>query len=223
MKLILANKAYSSWSLRPWLALKMAGLAFEEQVIPLGTPDYAQAVTQGLLPAGKVPVLWDGASCIWDSLAIIEYAAEKVAGTPHALWPADPAQRAVARAVSAEMHSGFQALRSHLPMNVRKHYQGYELTPEAQADIARIHSLWAECRARFGANGAFLFGTFSAADAMFAPVVTRLQTYDVASPPELMAYREAILALAPMQQWYAAGKAEAWVMDKYEYAGGVGV
>jgi glutathione S-transferase len=223
MKLILANKAYSSWSLRPWLALKMANIAFEEQVIPLHTPDYAQAVAQGLLPAGKVPVLWHRDVCIWDSLAIIEYAAEKVANSPQALWPEDPTRRALARSVSAEMHSSFQALRSHLPMNLRKRYPNYALTPEAQADITRVLTLWQTCRARYGQSGDFLFGGFSAADAMFAPVVTRFTTYEVPVSADIQSYMDAVLALAPMQAWHQDAQKEPWVMEKYEFAGGVSV
>jgi glutathione S-transferase len=219
LHLIIANKAYSSWSLRPWLALHLAELPFTEEVIPLGTPAFAAAVAAGRLPAAKVPTLWDGDVCVWDSLAIIEYVAERA---PQ-LWPADPAARAVARAVSAEMHSGFQALRADLQFNIRKRYPGYAPTQAALDDVARIEALWDQCRSRYGAGGAFLFGAPSAADAMYAPVVTRLLTYDVAVSPITRAYMDAVLALPAMQAWIRDGQAEPWVMDKYEKPGGVAV
>jgi glutathione S-transferase len=204
--LVIGNKNYSSWSLRPWLALRMAGIPFEEVRIPLYVPGARDAILRHS-PAGKVPVLRDGDVTVWESLAICEYAAELA---PHAgLWPAEPAARAHARAICAEMHAGFVALRSALPMNLRAEGARIALAPEVEADVARVVAIWEECRARFGAGGPLLFGVFTNADAMFAPVVTRFHSYGVALPPAAQAYADAVRALAPMREWTAAGVAEA--------------
>jgi glutathione S-transferase len=206
MKLIIGNKNYSSWSLRPWLLMRMLDLPFEEVLIPLYTPD-AKAQLLARAPSGKVPALHDGTLVVWDSLAIVEYLAEQYPGVP--VWPADAEARAIARSVTAEMHAGFSALRTHMPMNCRASLPGKGHTPEVLADIARITALWSDCRARFGAaGGPFLFGAFSAADAFYAPVVTRFLTYGVALPDDARAYVEAVRALPAMQAWYAAGIAE---------------
>jgi glutathione S-transferase len=202
-RLVIGNKNYSSWSLRPWLAMKHAGIAFEEMRIPLYGPDSKQRLSQ-VSPSGKVPVLIDGELAIWDSLAICEYLAERHAG----LWPADAAARAVSRAVCAEMHSGFGNLRTNMTMNIRKDYAGKGATAGVSQDIARIFAVWADCRDRFGAGGPFLFGHFSVADAMYAPVVLRFRTYAVAPPPNLAGYCETMLALPAMRDWIAASVAE---------------
>jgi glutathione S-transferase len=170
--LVIGNKNYSSWSLRPWLAMKMAGASFQEIVIPLRQQTTAADIARHS-PAGKVPVLHDGEITVWESIAILEYLSEAM---PEArLWPKDQEARAVARAVSAEMHAGFVALRTHMPMNIRASKPGRGRTPEVEMDIRRIVTLWEDCRARFGEGGPFLFGGFSNADAMYAPVVTTLQ------------------------------------------------
>jgi len=214
MKLVVGNKNYSSWSLRPWLAMKVAGIAFSEERIALYGPDSRQKIL-AFSPAGKVPCLIDGELAIWDSLSICEYLAEKDAS----LWPRDPAARAVARSVSAEMHSGFQNLRAQMSMNIRKRHPGKGRTPEALADIARILAMWTDCRARFGKDGAFLFGRFSIADAMYAPVVLRFRTYEVELPGACRDYADAILALPAIQEWIAAAKAETETLPQFELYG----
>ncbi|MEO8203409.1 MAG: glutathione S-transferase family protein [Betaproteobacteria bacterium] len=217
MKLVVGNKNYSSWSLRPWLAMKVAGIAFSEERIPLYGPGSKEQIL-AYSPAGKVPCLVDGALAVWDSLAICETLAERHPG----LWPADPAARAVARSVSAEMHSGFANLRSHMSMNIRKRHPGKGRTPEALADVARIVAMWADCRARFGQNatgsagGPFLFGAFSIADAMYAPVVLRFRTYAVELPPVCRAYADAVLALPALHEWIEAAVAETETLPQFE-------
>ncbi len=212
MTLVMGNKAYSSWSLRPWLAMKQAGLPFTETVIPLRQPDTAARIAAHS-PSGRVPCLVHDGLVLWDSLAICEYVAELA---PQAqLWPADRAARAVARSVSAEMHSGFVSLRSTMSMDLRRDLRGQGMTEATAADIARIEALWADARTRFGnrAGGPFLFGAVTIADAMFAPVVTRLETYGVAVSPETRAYMDAVLALPAMREWIAAAKAEPWELS----------
>jgi glutathione S-transferase len=208
--LVIGNKNYSSWSLRAWLALRQTGAAFDEVVIPLDRADTAQAIQQWS-PAGKVPVLIDGDLTVWDSLAIGEYLAEQY---PEAgLWPSDAAARAVARSAAAEMHSGFAALRRDMPMDVRRRTAR---TPsrDVAADIARICALWHECRARFGGgHGDFLFGDFTLADAVYAPVASRLVTYGVELPDTARAYVDAIMAAPAMRAWADAAAAEPWVID----------
>ncbi len=203
MKLIIGNKNYSSWSLRAWLAARASGVAFEEIRIPLFIPGSRERILAHS-PSGKVPCLNDHGLAVWDSLAICEYLAER---TP-ALWPADRAARAVARSVSAEMHSGFVALRQHMSMNIRKDYAGKGRTPEVEADIARITAIWNDCRARFGAGGAYLFGAFTAADAMYAPVCFRFKTYGVKPEGAAGAYLAAMLEHPWMREWEAAALAE---------------
>ncbi len=215
LHLYIGNKAYSSWSLRPWLAARVAGIPFEETIIPLyeeGSPERMRAVS----PVGKVPVLHHGDVVVWESLAIVEYLAEQF--PDRRLWPEDSSARAVARAVSSEMHAGFSALRTNMGMNVRRRLPGRGRAPGVAEDIARITALWADCRARFGAAGPFLFGHFTIADAMFAPVVTRFETYVVELPAVARAYSSAVLALPAMKEWYAAAESEPWVIDRYEIA-----
>jgi glutathione S-transferase len=195
MQLIIGNKNYSSWSLRPWLAMKVRGMPFDEKRIAL----YAAGSKEQILrdsPAGKVPILKDGATTVWESLAILEYLAER---EPR-LWPRDALERAKARSLAAEMHAGFPRLREHMSMNVRKRYPGKGRTPEVLADIARITAIWA------GAKGPFLFGDFTAADAMYAPVVLRFRTYAVEGPNR--AYMDAMLALPAMREWIEASERE---------------
>ena len=212
--LVIGNKNYSSWSLRPWLAMKVAGIPFAEHRIPLYGPGSKDQILV-YSPAGKVPCLADGVLRVWDSLSICEYLAEKHPG----LWPQDPAARALARSVSAEMHSGFANLRAKMSMNIRKRYPGLGRTPESLADVARIVSLWSDCRARYGKGGRFLFGAFSIADAMYAPVVLRFRTYEVELPADCRAYSDAVLALPAMQDWIAAAMAETESLPQFELYG----
>jgi glutathione S-transferase len=203
--LVIGNKNYSSWSFRPWLLLRQSGIPFREQRLALDTPAYAAEIGRWS-PTRRVPVLHDGDTVVWDSLAICEYVSERwLAG---AGWPTDALARAEARSLSAEMHSGFGALRAALPMNVRVHYPGYPLTEAVRRDVARIESAWAACRTRHGAGGPFLCGRFSIVDAMYAPVVLRFVSYDVAVSAATRAYMDAVLALPAVQEWCAAGRAE---------------
>jgi glutathione S-transferase len=211
--LLIGNKNYSSWSLRPWLLMRQAGLAFREVRISLYTPE-SKAAIRKYSPSGKVPCLLDGELAIWDSLSICEYVAEKHPALN--LWPADAHHRAAARSVSAEMHSGFQNLRKGMSMNCRRSFPGLGRSVEVAADIERIRQIWSDCRARFGQNGPFLFGAFSIADAMYAPVVLRFRTYAVQLEPVCRQYADAILALPALQQWVADGAAEAEVIAAFE-------
>jgi glutathione S-transferase len=215
LHLIIGNKAYSSWSMRPWIALKASGLAFRETVICLDQSDTKTKI-QKYNEAGKVPVLLHGGITVWESLAILDYLAE--AFFDRHWWPADPHARAMARSISAEMHAGFANLRSNMGMNVRKSLPGRVRTPETEADIARISKIWRDAREKFGAGGPFLFGAFSNADAMYAPVVTRFKTYGIGLDPVCQAYVDAMLAHPVMKEWYAAAAAEPWVIAKYETA-----
>lgn len=211
--LVIGNKNYSSWSMRPWLLMRQAGLAFEEVRIPLYGQDSAEPMARWC-PSGLVPTLHDGDTVVWDSLAICEYLAERF---PEAhLWPEDVQARALARSVSAEMHAGFSALRSAMPMNCRGHFPGRGLNPQSEKDIARIQALWGECRERFGSGGEFLFGRFSIADAMYAPVVLRFSIYGVELDHVCRRYAEAILSLPAVQEWVGDGKAEAEVIEAFE-------
>lgn len=203
MKLIIGNKNYSSWSLRAWLAARAGGFTFEEIRIPLFIPGSREHILSHS-PSGKVPCLIDHGFVVWDSLAIGEYLAEK---NPQ-LWPADASARAVARAVSAEMHSGFSQLRQNMPMNIRKDYTGHGHSPEVDADIARIAAIWADCRKRFGSAGPYLFGEFSVADAAFAPVCFRFKTYGVTLDGAAAGYLETMLSNPDMREWETAALAE---------------
>jgi glutathione S-transferase len=216
MKLIIGNKAYSSWSLRGWLAAKHAGLAFEEVVVPLYDAEWDRR-RQGdeFAPSsGKVPILWDGEAVVWDSLAIIEYLADKVGRDR--FWPVDDAARAMARSMAAEMHSSFQNLRRKHPMNIRQIFPAQRPDDDVIAELARIMELWAQARARFGADGEFLFGAFGAADIMFAPVVTRIVTYQLPVARFATGYMEAVLNHRWMQDWIAGAQEEDWVLQQYE-------
>ena len=202
--LIIGNKNYSSWSLRAWLALRATGIPFSEQKLGLFTPEFAERLG-GITPAGLVPVLLDGDFAVWDSLAICEYAAER---HPEAgLWPADPHARARARSLAAQMHSGFGQLRQLLPMNVEAKLSGIDYSA-AQGDISRVQAIWHDTRAEFGQGGPFLFGKFSAADAFYAPVVSRFTTYGVPAAGAVREYMDAVLALLAMQEWTGDACAE---------------
>ena len=211
LHLVIGNKNYSSWSFRPWLAMKVAGIAFAETVISLDAADF-KARVRALSGAGRVPVLIDGDIPIWESLAILEYLAEKfpLAG----LWPNDAAARAHARAVASEMHAGFMPLRRQLPMNVARPVKQRALDEGAAKDVARIDSIWKECRAKFG--GPFLFGPFGAADAMYGPVVWRFHTYAVDVGAAARAYMQAMMALPAWNEWRDAARREPWVLAEDE-------
>ncbi len=210
----IANKNYSSWSLRAWLMLKHAGAEFAETLIPL-----REATTRANIlrhsPSGRVPALHHGDLIVWDSLAIGEYLAEIFPAAK--LWPEEIQARAVARSVSAEMHSGFAALRSHLPMNMRSSFPQRGVTQEAQADINRITALWRDCRKRFGGDGAFLFGHFTIADAMYAPVVSRFRTYKIELEPETQLYADAVWALPSLQEWLGEASNEPMIIEDSEF------
>jgi glutathione S-transferase len=209
LKLILGNKNYSSWSLRPWIAMRNAAIPFVEEVIPLYEPGSAERMA-AYSPTGKVPVLLDGDMVIWESLAILEHVAERF---PKAqLWPADPKARAYARAIAAEMHAGFVPLRRQCPMNMRRESRRLKLTAEVEANVRRIEQIWTECRERFGDGGPFLFGAFGAADAMYAPIVSRFSSYAIEVGAVGEAYMAAVMALPAFVEWRDAGIAEPWIM-----------
>ena len=217
MKLIIGNKNYSSWSLRGWLACKQSGLAFEEITVPLYGDDWEQHKKQDedLAPSsGKVPILWDGDCVVWDSLAIIDFLADRVGRDR--FWPKDETARGMARSMVAEMHSSYLPLRRQLPMNVRRRVEDVEPDKEARADIVRILGLWAEARARFGKGGPFLFGTFGAADIIYAPVVSRFITYGVPVPGFAVAYMQAVWEHAWMKAWIASAESEEWSIERFE-------
>jgi glutathione S-transferase len=209
----IGNKNYSSWSMRPWLALTWAGLDFEERVLPLGGPGDGKSKIPEILavsPSGRVPALHVGDVVIWDSLAICEWAAEQRPAV--GLWPQDPIARAVARAAASEMHSGFAALRRDLSMNVRRRTKVATWAEDVQGDIARVEELWCDMRARYGTGGPFLFGRRSIADAMFAPVCTRFRTYSVVLSQVSQAYCDAIFADAAFRAWESAAEADEWTI-----------
>jgi glutathione S-transferase len=216
MKLIIGNKNYSSWSLRGWLACKQSGLSFEEVLVPMYGDDWEEQRRQdGLAPSsGKVPILWDGEAVVWDSLAIVDYLADKVGRDR--FWPKADDARAMARSMAAEMHSGYVALRKQCPMNIRRRVENARIDDEAKADVVRILTLWAEARARFGKGGPFLFGAFSAVDLFYAPVVSRFITYGIAVPGFAVAYMQALWEHEWLQDWTEAAEAEDWVIEQYE-------
>jgi glutathione S-transferase len=209
--LTIGNKNYSSWSLRPWILLKHLGLAFLERLMPLDTPEFARDVGT-ISPTRRVPVLEHGALRVWDSLAICEYACE-LAGLG---WPREREARAVARAVSAEMHAGFSILRSQWPMNARAEGRRTSANSELAVDIARIEHIWNDCRERFGPDGPWLFGQYSVADAMYAPVVLRFRTYGAQLRDSSRAYMGTVLEDSHMREWLDAARAESWVIESSE-------
>jgi glutathione S-transferase len=220
LKLVIGNKNYSSWSMRPWLALRASNIAFEEVFIPLYTGQADKDRILAFTRSGKVPTLVDGDLTIWDSLSIIEYIAERFPETR--LWSEDRASRAHARSISAEMHSGFMALRNECGMNLHRPVGAIALSDAARADIARVQQIWIECRERQdksgGKSGPFLFGAFGGADAMFAPVVHRFLTYAIEVAPQVRDYMNAMTALPAFQEWTRAGLAETIVIEKFETA-----
>ncbi|MEE4288572.1 MAG: glutathione S-transferase family protein [Erythrobacter sp.] len=220
MKLILGNKNYSSWSLRGWLAAKQSGLHFEELTVPMKGEEWERASQDsGVMQpsSGKVPILWDGETVVWDSLAILEYLADKVGRDR--FWPKDETARGMARAMVAEMHSSYASLRREMPMNIRRRMPLEALTDQTRADVVRILQLWAEARARHGSAGPYLFGTFGAADIFYAPVVSRFLTYGIGVPGFAQSYMQAIWEHDWMAQWIAAAQAEEWVIEQYETVG----
>jgi glutathione S-transferase len=213
LTLVIGNKNYSSWSLRPWLALKHTGAPFQEVRIPLYVPgSKAQILTYS--PTGKVPCLIDGPLAVWDSLAICEYLAEKFPAAR--LWPRDAEARAVARAVSAEMHAGFPHIRNHLSMNLRRKPVRPALPPDALFEIRRVEEIWRSCRNRYGFNGPYLFGEFSIADAMYAPVAARFENYGIEVSDFSRRYMETLRAMPAMAEWRAAALAEREVLPALE-------
>ncbi|MEZ5844663.1 MAG: glutathione S-transferase family protein [Hyphomicrobiaceae bacterium] len=219
MHLTIGNKVYSSWSFRPWIMLRHLGVPFSETVIQLRDGSTKDRILKHS-PSGKVPCLVDGDVTVWDSLAILEYLAERFPARH--VWPADAKARALARAIAAEMHSGFQALRQACPMTITKRYQARERAPEVMADVARITAIWGEARERFGGNaqgaaaGPFLFGAFSAADAMYAPVVSRLHSYSIPLDPVSQAYVDAMRGLPAYRDWVAGAVAEPWEIGEVD-------
>jgi len=208
MVLVIGNKNYSSWSMRPWVLLRQAGIAFEEVQLKFGD-NHGRLTVPGIekySAAGKVPVLVIDGEPVWDSLAIAETLAERFADRQ--LWPADPKARAFARSICAEMHSGFQALRGKMPMNIRGHHPGKGLTAETQRDIDRIAAIWTQCRERFGSTGPLLFGRFTIPDAYYAPVVMRFRTYGVKLPAAAQAYCDAVHGLAAVREWIESAQRE---------------
>ena len=229
MRLIIGNRNYSSWSLRGWLAAKQSGLAFSAVVVPLyGSGGEADGAVSALLApsGGRVPVLWDGdtgeaganeaGAVVWDSLAILDYLADRVGRDRY--WPRADAARGLAMAMVAEMHSSFTGLRGQCPMNIRRRYEGFVLNDAARGDCDRILTLWAEARARHGRGGPFLFGGFCAADIAFAPIALRFVTYGVRLPGFAEAYVSALVEHPWLREWIAAAKAEEWVVDRFEQA-----
>ena len=222
LTLIIANKNYSSWSMRPWVLLKQFGIPFDEVLLKFQSEEWATHIER-LSPSKLVPVLWDGepghaaSSCIWDTLAIAEYLAERFADK--SLWPADTKARARARSLAAEMHSGFRNLRGAMPMNIRNQLPGKGYTPEVAREITRIEIIWRDARNEFATNGAFLFGEFSAADAMFAPVVMRFNTYHPPLADHTLAYCAAVTAASSVASWITSANLETeFVEDDEPYA-----
>jgi glutathione S-transferase len=211
--LIIANRNYSSWSLRAWLAVEASGMEFDEVLVPLGTQD-TEAAIRRWSPSGRVPALRDGEIVVWDSLAICEHVSET--HPEAALWPADPIARAFARSVTAEMHSGFTALRNNMSMNIRASYPGAGRGDGVDDEIARITSIWTDCRTHFGAGGDMLFGRFTIADAFYAPIVSRFRTYGVELSGVAGDYMEAVWALPAVQDWVEKALAEPWKVARYD-------
>ena len=217
IKLIVGNRAYSSWSMRGWLAVKHSGEEFEELVVPMFDEEWEKR-REGdeFAPSlGKVPILWDGACVVWDSLAIVEFLADRHGKETY--WPQDESACGMARSMAAEMHSGFSNLRRELPMNVRKTFPFKPLSDEVRNEIERILQLWAQARARFGGSGPFLFGDWCAVDMMYAPVVTRFITYSVAMPPFAELYMKAVLSHPHVIEWIDKAQDEPWVIEQYEH------
>ena len=218
MKLVIGNRAYSSWSMRGWLALRQSGLEFEELVVPLYDEQWEKRREGDEFgpSRGKVPILWEGDAVVWDSLAIIEHCADLTSRSLY--WPEPMNARGMARSMAAEMHSSFSNLRREMPMNIRRIVDDHPLTDPVRAEIERIMVLWAQARARFGGTGEFLFSEWGAADMMFAPVVTRFVTYKVPVPPFAAAYMNAVLSHPHVVDWIEKAQDEPWVIEEYEPA-----
>ncbi|MBV7256307.1 glutathione S-transferase [Pacificimonas sp. WHA3] len=216
MRIIMGNKRYSSWSLRGWLAVKQSGQPFDELVVPMMTDEWwEKKADPALMPSSRVPTLWDGGTAIWESLAIIDWLADRYGQA--AYWPVDGAARAFARSIAAEMHAGFTSLRSQCPMDVLASYPGYRLTDDTQKDVSRISGLWAEARREYGTNGPYLFGSFGAADMMFAPVVMRFRTYGVTLNGDAGIYQDTMCSHPWVTEWCAAAADEPadWTITSY--------
>jgi glutathione S-transferase len=221
LTLVIGNKCHSSWSLRPWLLMRHFGIPFQEVLVPftdpIDTPEW-KAEIRRYSPAGKVPALVDGDVAVWESLAIMEYLAET--HPEHAIWPKDRAARAMARSIASEMHAGFSALRGACPMNLGKRYAQKDRGAAVAKDAARVQDIWRTARERFGQGagdgGPFLFGAFSAADAMYAPMVTRFDTYSIPADPGTRAYMDAVMGTAAFQDWRRAALAETWIVPEDE-------
>jgi glutathione S-transferase len=216
MRLIIGNKRYSSWSFRPWFLMKMSGIPFKETRIWIRKPD-SYAKIRRYSPGGRVPALLDGPITVWESLAICEYLAEKF--PKKNLWPKDTKARAVARSISHEMHAGFQAMRSHLPCHFIARYRNFTVPQEAKDDIARIQEIWNDCRKRYGKAGPFLFGRFSIADAMYAPVVFRFLAYGVKTDRTSRVYMNTIESLSVSGEWVRDARREKLVIPAYDKSG----
>lgn len=219
LHLYVGNRNYSSWSFRPWLAMRHAGITFDVTVIPLafdGTsgPGERNAEIRKISPSGRVPVLTHGKIVVWESLAILEYVNDVFPECR--LWPDYIGERGMARAVSHEMHAGFAALRAEAPMNMRRTPSRIDLSEAARRDVARIEELWLDCRGRYGDTGPFLFGDFSIADAMYAPVVNRFHVYEIPVTPISRAYMDTVRALPAWNEWEAQAHAEPWVIEEEE-------
>jgi glutathione S-transferase len=212
LRLVIGNKNYSSWSMRPWVLMKAFGIPFKEINILLGQPDTSLQIAE-YSASGRIPILLAGEITVWDSFAICEYLAEQF--PEKALWPKDVAARAMARSICAEMHSGFAALRTAMPMNIRANFHGKGRTAGSQADIGRISEIWENCFSKFGHHH-FLFGDFSIADAYYAPVVMRFRTYDVSLAPALQAYAERVAAHPAVSRWIEEAKNEVASIPDYD-------
>lgn len=229
LRLIIGNRTYSSWSLRGWLACKQSGLPFATEVVPMDSSEWLNVAAKGDLPSGRVPVVWDGGIAVWDSLAIVDWLADRVRTARISrgqFWPRDLAARALARSMSAEMHSGFQALRGECPMNLQQNFPDFAASPAVLADVARIDRLWTEARTKYHSvdeahDGPFLFGTFSAADVMYAPVVTRIRSYGLKVGEVSAAYVAEVAAHPWLVEWTAAARAETYPFDRTHVPGGV--
>ncbi len=229
LRLIIGNRTYSSWSLRGWLACKQSGLPFATEVVPMDSPEWTSGAAKGDMPSGRVPVLWDGDIAVWDSLAIVDWLADRVRTARLSrghFWPRDLAARALARSIAAEMHSGFQALRSACPMNLKLDFPDFVAPPAVLADVARIDAIFTEARTRYHSideahEGPFLFGSFSAADVMYAPVVTRIRTYRLPVGDVAARYVAEVAAHPWLVEWTEAARAETYPFDRYHIPGGV--
>lgn len=219
MKLIIGNKAYSSWSMRGWLALKQSGMSFEEVIVPLYGNQWEKRREGNEFSAssGKIPVLRDGETVVWDSLAIIDWLADKVGRDR--FWPKDEGARGMARSIAAEMHSSFPNLRCDMPMNMRKMFSPRNFSGEVGAELGRILETWAQARARYGGENPFLFGNFCAADIMYAPVCTRFVTYSMKLSPFAQGYVQAVLAHSWVREWIEAAQEEPWTIKQFEETG----